>query len=59
MPGNATLPTPYNGTNEYWTIALNCAKLADYYGYANGAAANAALSAAYTGNQEVKWRMVS
>lgn len=56
--GNATLPTPYSGGNEFWTIQYNCAKLADVCGYTNGAAARAAIAAAYTGSQEAKWRMV-
>lgn len=58
-PGNSTLPTPYSGSNEYWTIQLNCAKLAEAMGYTNGATARAALAAAYTGAQELKWRMVN
>lgn len=56
--GNSTLPTPYTSGNEYWTIALNCAKLAEACGYTNGATAKTAFAAAYTGSQELKWRVV-
>lgn len=58
-PGNATLPTPQSGQNEYFTIQLNCAKLAEAFGYTNGATARAALAAAYTGAEELKWRVVT
>lgn len=57
--GNATLPTPYTGQNEYWTIQYNCAKMAEAMSYTNGATAAAAIAAAYTGAQELKWRMVN
>lgn len=57
--GNATLPSPYSGGNEYWTIQLNCAKLAEAFGFTNGAAAKAAIDAVYNGAEELKWRMVS
>lgn len=56
---NNSLPTPYTTENEYWTIQYNCAKLAEYYGYTNGATARAAIAAAYTGPQELKWRLVN
>ena len=58
-PGAAALPTPYSGGNEFWTIQLNCAKLAEAFGFTNGAAAKAAIAAAYVGSEELKWRMVS
>mgnify|MGYP007122172791 CR=1 FL=1 len=58
-PGNATLPSPYSGGNEFWTIQYNCAKMAEAMGYTNGATCRAAIAAAYTGGQELKWRMVS
>jgi len=34
--GNVALPIPYTGQNEYWTIALNCAKLASDGGWRTG-----------------------
>lgn len=58
-PGNSTLPSPYSSGNEYWTIQYNCAKLAEAFGYANGTTAKTAIAAAYTGSEELKWRMVA
>lgn len=56
---NSTIPTPYSTENEYWTIQYNCAKLAEAFGYANGTTAKTAIAAAYTGSEELKWRMVA
>lgn len=52
------LPTPYSGTNEYWTIAINTAKIADILGYTNAATAYANIAAKFTGPNELKWRVV-
>lgn len=56
---SSSLPSPYTGQNEFFTIQLNCAKMAEAFGMTNGAAAKTALDAAYNGSEEVKWRMVS
>lgn len=57
--GNVAMPVPHSSQNEYWTIQKNCNKLANLYGYANAAAANSYLATAYTGIEELKWRMVN
>lgn len=61
LPGTAglttALPQPQTGSVEYWTIAANCAVMADRFGYANGAAAKAFFTTNYTGSSEVKWKV--
>lgn len=57
--GNNALPIPQTNDNEYWTIQKNCNKLANFYGYANAAAANSYFATAYTGPEELKWRVIN
>lgn len=52
------LPTPYTSQHEYWTIALNCAFMANQYSYANAATAYANIANDYTGPSELKWKVV-
>lgn len=60
-PGIAApyLPTPaYSSQHEYWTIALNCAFMANQFSYANAATAYANIANDYTGTSELKWKVV-
>lgn len=51
------VPTPYSGTNEYWAIAKASNYLANLYGFANAAASWAIVNPAYTGSQEIQWKV--
>lgn len=56
---NPYLPTPYTGQNEFWTIALNMAYMADYMGYPDGDTAYANIAALYSGSSELKWKVAA